>query len=41
MLAKTKPHLIAPLISTIFFLMLVGIFLIIFEFSKLVQLVLS
>ena len=41
MLAKTKRHLIAPLISTIFFLMLVGIFLIIFEFSKLVQLVLS
>ncbi len=41
MFAKNKPHLIAPFISTLFFFLLVGIFLVIFEFSKLVQLTLT
>tara|TARA_B100001167_G_C16629260_1_gene238714 strand:- start:39 stop:419 length:381 start_codon:yes stop_codon:yes gene_type:complete len=40
-LAKNKPHLIAPLVSSFFFILLVASFLIIFEFAKLVQLVLN
>ncbi len=39
--AKTQPHLIGPIVSTFFFIMLVGSFLVIFELSKLVQLVLN
>jgi len=35
MLAEKKPHLVAPFVSTFFFFLLVGIFLGIFEFSKL------
>ena len=41
LLAKSKPHLIAPLVSSFFFILLVASFLIIFEFAKLVQLVLN
>jgi len=40
-LAKSNPHLIAPLVSSFFFILLVASFLIIFEFAKLVQLVLN
>ena len=39
--AKSRPHLIGPIVSTFFFILLVGAFLTIFEFSKLVQLVLN
>ncbi|MEC9206000.1 MAG: hypothetical protein VYE31_02265 [Pseudomonadota bacterium] len=41
MLAEKKPHLVAPFVSTFFFFLLVGIFLVIFEFSKLVQFTLT
>jgi hypothetical protein len=36
-LAKTKPALIPPLIVVIFFCVLIGMFLVIFEFSKALQ----
>ena len=39
-LADTKPGLIPPLIVVIFFCVLVGMFLVIFEFSKALQLLL-
>ena len=40
-LAETKPGLIPPLIAAIFFCVLVGVFLVIFEFSKNLQLLLQ
>ena len=39
-LAETKPNLIPPLIVVIFFCVLIGMFLVIFEFSKALQLLL-
>ena len=39
-LADTKPGLIPPLIVVIFFCVLIGMFLVIFEFSKALQLLL-
>ena len=39
-LAETKPGLIPPLIVVIFFCVLIGMFLVIFEFSKALQLLL-
>ena len=39
-LAETKPNLIPPLIVVIFFCVLISMFLVIFEFSKALQLLL-
>ncbi|MBT5761261.1 MAG: hypothetical protein HOI56_00780 [Gammaproteobacteria bacterium] len=39
-LADTKPELIPPLIVAIFFCVLIGTFLIIFEFAKMLQILL-
>ncbi len=39
-LAQTKPGLIPPLIVVIFFCVLIGTFLIIFEFAKILQILL-
>ncbi|MBT3549115.1 MAG: hypothetical protein HN640_00835 [Gammaproteobacteria bacterium] len=39
-LADTKPELIPPLIVVIFFCVLIGTFLIIFEFAKMLQILL-
>ena len=39
-LAETKPNLIPPLIVVIFFCVLIGMFLVIFEFSKALQVLL-
>jgi len=39
-LAENKPQLIPPLIVVIFFCVLIGIFLVIFEFAKILQILL-
>ena len=41
LLADTKPHMIAPLVSSVFYMLLIGTFLVIFEFAKLVQSILT